>query len=498
VAEKTVNTTWVELERGVTRAVGRTHELVVERKPAFVYNLQGLAFSPDSAVTLPDVGAGGVAPGSGAAAGGPSLLQVEQRADGLMLLRNLLADTSGVTGKSGVVVGHTDARVPGAPGIQLSERRAENVYRLLAGEREAWAASCLPFVDLDWQRILAWIARRFGLPCHPGPLDGSTPGTAMHALGRFREVYNRDHGGSLVIDGPIGVAEFEAFYDFYDAWLARMLEVEPAGLSGLRAGLTWLSPAFLGAGNWFPGQLPRGADRYAPLDRRVELVFFEAGDAPDLSLLPPALEVYDGRHYTHERIDVEVTSYVLLELGFAEDVVDALPEGATLTLSGPGADQVRVLSDGVREHGAVHYDFDWLDAAAPTTLTAATADSEETLWSAQVKGDLKATPDWSERLEALLPDEAADETQALTVLRRVPDDMGLDREVFTLQPTLTVFLDLQGVSAEGMRFVVRFSDGTETEGTLGPDGRKVIARPTEDYEISFPGLEDQEWNLAQG
>ena len=107
-----------------------------------------------------------------------------------------------MSGKKCLVVGHTD-RVTGARALQLTQRRADNVFAYLKGDREAFAASCLPCEDGEWQAILQWVAERFGFPCDPGPITEPLRAEARAALRRFRVVWNVEHGGDLPEEGEI-------------------------------------------------------------------------------------------------------------------------------------------------------------------------------------------------------------------------------------------------------------------------------------------------------
>ena len=123
-------------------------------------------------------------------------------------------------------------------------------------------------------------------------------------------------------------------------------------LSGPRGKLAFMDPGALGVGDAYLGRGPREAGFRAPDYRRVELLCFESGHLPNLDLKPQGRHIYEGREFTLTRLPIEPAKYVVLELALSEDVVNALPNDATLTLSGPpGGPQERVLSRGARDAG---------------------------------------------------------------------------------------------------------------------------------------------------
>lgn len=409
--EKSVNVTWRELDEGVERPSGAVHELVVRRAPVLVYNLEGLAFVDDGAVMLPaplELAAAASARASGAAASGGSAetLQHEQPGEGLVLLCDLWAEPGDAQGKKCLVAAHTD-RLPGAPALLLSERRARNVLAYLKGDKRAWADSCMPCHDLEWRAVLAWAARRLGYACDPGPLDGPLHADARRGLRLFRQTWNEEHGGELSVDGDIGAADFEAFFELYDAWIARVLG--ETDLKARRAKLVFLEPGAIGCGDAFPGPSARAPDRKPPRGRRVELLFFD-GDEPNLELLPRGAHVYRQREFVLERLEVAHGEHVTFDAAWSADVVDALPESAELELSGlPGGPDKRRMRGGARDGGTAGYGFDWRGPGLGVTLVARAGEREVTLFEGQTGAALLERRDPSASLEQLLDDEPAED-----------------------------------------------------------------------------------------
>ncbi len=456
---KDVNVSWSELDEGVERPAGAVHELVTRRAPFLAYNLERLAFCADGGVMLPSAPDLAAAPAQPAAAAGggqdsdddadaggasagtapKAAPQPEQPATGLLLLRQLFAGLDAVAGKKCLVAAHTDL-LQGAPALALTQRRADNVALYLQGDREAWAASCMPYQDVEWQTILQWAAMRFGFPCDPGPIAEPLRAQARAALRRFRLRYNQDFGGDLPELGDISADDFGAFYDLYDAWLARVLGEDD--LDAKRKPLKFLDPAAIGCGASFPNAPPRAPGFRAPANRRVELLFFDS-DQPNLELKPPGVHVYALRELVPERLELEPVDCVVLEIAFSESIVEALPEGAALELTGPpGPPQRRLLADGQRDGGSMHYGFDWVDPSVAVTLKASAGGREVTLFEHQVKGQPDQKIELSGALELLLEDDVVgdDEQPDPLFSGRLPEFPGSPDTEADAGPTLELRL----------------------------------------------------------
>jgi hypothetical protein len=474
--EKTVNISWRELTEGVERPSGAVHELVVQRAPVLVYNLENLPFSPDGAVLLPQepsLAGGDTTAATPVAAPGADSPQPEQPSTGLLLLRELFADIDAVAGKKCLSAAHTDL-LPGAPALELTQRRAQNLALYLQGDRDGWAKSCMPCQDTDWQTILQWVALRFGYPCDPGPIYDPLHASGRAALRRFRLRYNQDFGKKLEELGEISEHDFAAFYDLYDHWLTRMLEGE--NLSSKRAKLKFLDPAAVGCGASFPQAPPREPGFAPPQNRRAELLCFE-GDEPNLEMVPPGVHVYALREFSLSRLQLESKECVLFEVAFSEDIVDALPDDATLELSGPpGPPQVRLLSHGQRTGGSVHYGFDWLDPSTKVTLEAKAGSRKVVLFKDQAKGETGEKLELSGQLEELLADEAPADESPLTQAGGLPTE---PYEPFDESGSAFIELlveDASGNPLSGERFDLVLPDGRRVSGFLDDEGKARIER----------------------
>jgi outer membrane protein OmpA-like peptidoglycan-associated protein len=211
-------------------------------------------------------------------------------------------------GKRVCVAGHTDASGSSAYNDGLSVDRALSVALYLkAGGRSAWAAhSFARAKDDDWQHVLTWVHLARGYYCNPRGIDGDFGARSTRALRAFRVAFSADFGQSLALDGARRVEDWEALYTVYDDALAGSLGCTREQLAELRHLFVFTDPAGLGCGERFPfadgAEAQRTPEEQAARDRRVEILFFDAEEVPDLAAQPPGQVVYGAGKF--ERLPI--------------------------------------------------------------------------------------------------------------------------------------------------------------------------------------------------
>ena len=216
-------------------------------------------------------------------------------------------------GQSLLLGGHADSVGPDKSNGKLSEKRAELTHAMLTGDRGK-------FVDIahetgkvsDWKAIFAWTSSTIpGFEAtDPGKIDDNAA-TGKPAAIAFQEAYNLNKAelgtseADLKADGAVGKKTWGAIFDVYQFNMADELgEVEEEadiddpvkkldGLGRLRGLLGFLPTAqpFLGFGEKVPVN-GIGKDNLASAaNRRVEMLFFEQGQEPDVGILGEAPEV---------------------------------------------------------------------------------------------------------------------------------------------------------------------------------------------------------------
>lgn len=286
----------------------------VEQREGAVLEMEDVNFHYNSAVLLPD--------GSSDAETRPE----QSRVTGLLVLVACYQQAQADTEAKLLVVGHTDPVGSAEFNLTLSDQRATNVLRALLGERDAWAKSSHErHVVRDYQAILMWAARTFGYDCDPGLIDGDYGPETSKALRRFQSQYNAEFEASLSVTGAINQPTWGAFFDLYELALLDLLHTDRTGLDQRRAAVKFLDPSKRSVGCGFfhpidasrlkpsaagPKTEPTAKFRSAH-DRRVELLFFGAGQEPKLDCHPsktvchPALcEIHKAHAFEFEYLDV--------------------------------------------------------------------------------------------------------------------------------------------------------------------------------------------------
>lgn len=217
-------------------------------------------------------------------------------------------------GRTLLLAGHADTTGKADYNQKLSEQRAEVALCLLKGgdaSRDRFGDLCdQRHTVADYKQILSWLATAFddvAFDCDPGRIDDNEA-TGVTAVRRFQESYNfnkanlNPNADDLDPDGDIGPLTWKAIFDCYEYALQQELQEDAASVAALRAQLRFESSEheFLGFGENFPVE-ELGVDNYrSQANRRVEVVFFEPGEAPDIAHAaedPATSELYLPGHY---------------------------------------------------------------------------------------------------------------------------------------------------------------------------------------------------------
>ncbi|RMH49180.1 MAG: hypothetical protein D6685_19515 [Bacteroidetes bacterium] len=272
---------------------GRPHRVRVKtRYRAYLLEVEDVNFHHDSAVFLPDY----EPPDE------PSGTEAQNRLIGLAVVKACYEHARYRAGASALVVGHTDRSGDAAYNQRLSELRAENVWCVLEGRRERWAEIAHGRHTVkDYQQILAWVYKTFGWPCDPGEVDGVHGAKTTAALQGFQKTYTERMKKPLQSTGAMSRSTWAAFFDLYMLGLERLLEVDQIDLATARQALHFLPCPFIGCGEDYPITPDRQENYKNPVDRRVEILFFDPGEEPVLDCARPGgtcEELYKKKMYT--------------------------------------------------------------------------------------------------------------------------------------------------------------------------------------------------------
>lgn len=249
-----------------------------EAKKALVIEVEDAHFRFDSAVFLPEPAAD-----TGADAPPPDTIA------GLDVLKTIYLRLKEFPDEKMLVAGHTDTKGADAYNLPLSEKRAGAVEALLRGDDAAFAKiSQAQHQPKDVQQILAWAARTRGWDCDPGKIDGDIGSGTNTALKSFKKQCNAELGASLKDDAKIDDPFWRAVFALYMSELAKLLDVEVGELGGFRSALKWVDEAkrCVGCGESWPIEEEGKNEFRSATNRRVEVLFFEAGEEPKLDCHP--------------------------------------------------------------------------------------------------------------------------------------------------------------------------------------------------------------------
>jgi outer membrane protein OmpA-like peptidoglycan-associated protein len=194
-------------------------------------------------------------------------------------------------GRTTIVAGHTDSSAGDDVNDELSRQRAKLTLALLEGDRDSFKTLANKrHKGADINQIMSWVAQAFEdlvFDCDPGKITDSVSDVTVR---KFQRAFNTNKtalgssAADLVVDGAVGEKTWGAFFDCYEFALQQELGEDAAGVAALRAKLKFTDPdrKSLGFGERFPID-ELGVDNFrSQTNRRVEILFFEPGEEPDL------------------------------------------------------------------------------------------------------------------------------------------------------------------------------------------------------------------------
>ena len=257
-------------------------------------------------------------------------------------------------GRTLLVAGHADSTNTPAFNQPLSEERAQLTLALLEGgdsSRETFKKLAQGrHTVADIKQILSWAAGALpGFDCAPGTIDDNL-GTATGPIRNFQNSYNAQRATiapsspSLTPDGSVGLLTWGAFFDCYEFALQQELGEDAAGLAVLRGKLVFVDPSHksLGFSEYFPIE-ELGVDNFrSQSNRRVEILFFEQGEEPDIQHAvddPETSDLYLPGHYERGPLPLRANGLFgpLLEISvFVGNGNESDPDGELLVLNQVG------------------------------------------------------------------------------------------------------------------------------------------------------------------
>jgi outer membrane protein OmpA-like peptidoglycan-associated protein len=221
-----------------------------------------------------------------------------------------------------LVAGHCDTS--GSPDYNqpLSEERAAVALAMILGQRDEFSSMChARHTVADYKQILSWAARALAFDCDPGTID-DVAFTGVEPLRRFQADYNANKtalgasGPDVAEDGAMGPQTWAAMFDCYEHALRLELDEDAAGVTALRDALSFVDDErrSLGFSEHFPID-DLGRDSYrSQANRRVEILFFDPGEEPDLDQAggaPEMSDIYLPGRYERRFLDPELARNVV-------------------------------------------------------------------------------------------------------------------------------------------------------------------------------------------
>jgi len=209
--------------------------------------------------------------------------------------------------KEVVIFGHTDTSGEHSLNYDVSELRAKAVKSLLDGKADVYASVAKEKSQvIDYQTILKTLSTHYGWSCDPGTPDNSNGPKTQTGLKNFQSEYNQKFSGSLKVDGVIGPKTWGAIGQVI---ISLVTDVYGNTLPKINYGYS--GKGIYPCGESFPIADQEKADYVSKTNRRVEAVFWEKTNAPELkvhgdkntSVTVEECPVYDDVHCERDVIE---------------------------------------------------------------------------------------------------------------------------------------------------------------------------------------------------
>lgn len=305
-----------ELKQRQPVLTGSSADLVLRRPLVKVVEMEDVLFHLDSCVVMPSDPKGA---SSQDAVADPDITQSEKdrrelqnQLSGLQTIAvtHIVLEEHHTLGV--LITGHTDTSGGLEMNFILSEQRCNNVLFLLEQRREDWAdLSHKRHRIEDYQQIMAHFnKKRPEFECDPGAINNSyTPATHEATVNFFRANGIDDSQAPKVKSDPQHkwpVVAWIVVFDLYDKEIDQILtQGSASGPKGPVKRLTCSSPnlpktptlnrrdrlrfanterKILPCGESFPIQASQKDNFKSQMNRRVEILFFNGGDLPDINI----------------------------------------------------------------------------------------------------------------------------------------------------------------------------------------------------------------------
>lgn len=279
----------------------------------FKIEVEDVLFNHNSAVMLPEKPRSESSKQGSKGSDGLVISHLQKRATGLQGLRAILKYIGEHPEKSMLIVGHTDTSGEVEYNFSLSEMRANSVLHLLCDEPDQWARLCEKQHNVeDYQQILKHFAGLLLWSCDPGLVDNKIGPKTRNGVESFQQLYNTHriamHLGDadIPVQAPAGnelnAETWKAFFRLYQWELSIIVagSENPDDLQAFRSNLSFVDENVksVGCGESFPIDAKDKQNFKSQRNRRVEVLFFDAGESPESVEPPPqGTEVYTKESY---------------------------------------------------------------------------------------------------------------------------------------------------------------------------------------------------------
>ena len=270
-----------EMKVKIVKGVSLVEE---KKKKAYLLEIEDVLYHHDSGVILPSQ------PEGPSSSDGADPSKESTQITGITVTQAIYLYLQENPDKKIIIAGHTDTTGSPRYNFELSKYRALSVMYLLLGDKQKWAINSNEKHKVeDYQQILTHYAKLWGWNCDPGGIDNIHGPKTDEAVKNFQTTYNAEFNQNIGVDGRVGLQTWGAIYDCYVKELADRMGTDQNSLGEYRKNVKFVSDDYkiLACGESYPIE-EKNKDNYrSQINRRVEVIFFDPGEEPDIKCPNP-------------------------------------------------------------------------------------------------------------------------------------------------------------------------------------------------------------------
>lgn len=196
-----------------------------------------------------------------------------------------------------IIAGHADTSGQIDYNFNLSKMRAQSILYLIEGKKKEWVSLCQSkYTVADYKLIMNHYSLIHGLDCYFDKVDNTENTDTKELVKSFQAACKEAFGGNLSPSGQVDNATWETVFDLYTHEIALLLGVSTSELGNYRKMMKYVDDEnrIIACGERIPIDEPERDNYRSAENRRVEILFFQENQLPDISAHLSGGKIFNG------------------------------------------------------------------------------------------------------------------------------------------------------------------------------------------------------------